>query len=33
MVVVRPDQFVAQVLPLDGHPELTAYFDAFMLKA
>jgi phenol 2-monooxygenase len=33
IVVVRPDQFVAQVLPLDGHAELTAYFDAFMLKA
>jgi phenol 2-monooxygenase len=33
MVVVRPDQFVAQVLPLDGHAQLTAYFDAFMLSA
>jgi phenol 2-monooxygenase len=30
MVVVRPDQYVAQVLPLDGHAELAAYFDGFM---
>ena len=33
MVVVRPDQYVAQVLPLDGHAELAAYFDGFMLPA
>jgi len=31
MVVVRPDQYVAQVLPLDGHGQLAAYFDGFML--
>ncbi len=31
MVVVRPDQYVAQVLPLDGYEELAAYFDGFML--
>ena len=31
MVVVRPDQYVAQVLPLDGYQELAAYFDGFML--
>lgn len=31
MVVVRPDQYVAHVLPLDGHAELAAYFDRFML--
>ena len=31
MVVVRPDQYVAQVLPLDGHAQLAAYFDRFML--
>ncbi|MBK5958253.1 phenol 2-monooxygenase [Rhodoplanes elegans] len=30
MVVVRPDQYVAQVLPLDGHAALAAYFDGFM---
>ncbi|KRR29016.1 FAD-binding monooxygenase [Bradyrhizobium retamae] len=32
-VVVRPDQYVAHVLPLDGHAELAAYFDGFMLRA
>jgi phenol 2-monooxygenase len=31
MVVVRPDQYIAQMLPLDGHGELTSYFDGFML--
>ena len=33
MVVVRPDQYVAHVLPLDGHAELESYFDGFMLRA
>jgi 2-polyprenyl-6-methoxyphenol hydroxylase-like FAD-dependent oxidoreductase len=33
MVVVRPDQYLAHVLPLDGHAALAAYFDAFMLRA
>ncbi len=28
MIVVRPDQYVANVLPLDGKSELTAYFAA-----
>jgi phenol 2-monooxygenase len=32
MVVVRPDQYIAQVLPLDGHGELASYFDGFMLS-
>jgi phenol 2-monooxygenase len=31
MVVVRPDQYIAQVLPIDGHQQLAAYFDRFML--
>ncbi len=31
LVVVRPDQYVAQVLPLDGFRELSAYFDGFMM--
>ena len=31
IVVVRPDQFVANVLPLDGYEELTAFFGAFLL--
>jgi 2-polyprenyl-6-methoxyphenol hydroxylase-like FAD-dependent oxidoreductase len=33
VVVVRPDQYVAHVLPLDGHAALAAYFDGFMLPA
>jgi phenol 2-monooxygenase (NADPH) len=31
MVVVRPDQYVAHVLPLDGYNELARFFDRFML--
>jgi hypothetical protein len=31
MVVVRPDQYVAQVLPPDAFRELASYFDGFML--
>ena len=31
MVVVRPDQYVAHVLPLDARAELTAFFDGFMV--
>ncbi len=31
LVVVRPDQYVAQVLPLTAHRELAAYFAQFML--
>jgi phenol 2-monooxygenase len=30
MVVVRPDQYVAHVLPLDGYAELSAYFAAIL---
>jgi phenol 2-monooxygenase len=33
IVVVRPDQFVANVLPLDGFAELTAFFDRFMIAS
>jgi len=33
MVLVRPDQYVAHVLPLDATAELAAFFDAFMLPA
>jgi phenol 2-monooxygenase len=32
MVVVRPDQYVAHVLPLDGHEQLAAFFDGFMMQ-
>jgi phenol 2-monooxygenase len=31
MVIVRPDQYVAHVLPLDGYKELASFFDGFML--
>ncbi|MCH4565376.1 FAD-binding monooxygenase [Halomonas sp. EGI 63088] len=33
LVIVRPDQHIAQVLPLEAHDELAAYFDRFMLEA
>ncbi|WP_066454980.1 FAD-dependent monooxygenase [Castellaniella caeni] len=32
MVVVRPDQHIATILPLDAYGELSRFFDAFMLK-
>ena len=31
IAVVRPDQYVSNVLPLDAHDELTAYFGRFLL--
>ncbi len=33
LVVVRPDQYVAHLLPLDAHDELAAFFARFMLEA
>ncbi|WP_205738258.1 hypothetical protein [Glutamicibacter sp. BW77] len=33
LVVVRPDQYVAQVLPLTATGELTEFFSAFMNPA
>lgn len=32
LVVVRPDQYIAHVLPLDAHQELAAFFGGFMLE-
>jgi phenol 2-monooxygenase len=32
MVIVRPDQFVAHVLPLDGFAALSSFFAGFMTK-
>ncbi len=32
IVLVRPDQHVAHVLPLDGFDELVAFFDRFLLR-
>ena len=33
LIVVRPDQYVAQVLPLAAHAELSAFFAGFMRAA
>jgi phenol 2-monooxygenase len=33
VVVVRPDQYVAHVLPLDGYGALAAFFDGFMTQS
>jgi phenol 2-monooxygenase len=30
---VRPDQYVAHVLPLDAYDELATFFGGFMLEA
>tara|TARA_R110000850_G_scaffold179156_4_gene304938 strand:- start:222 stop:581 length:360 start_codon:yes stop_codon:yes gene_type:complete len=32
LVVVRPDQYVSLVLPLDGFDELTKFFTRFMIE-
>jgi hypothetical protein len=32
MVIVRPDQYVADVLPLTAHRDLAAFFDRILLK-
>jgi phenol 2-monooxygenase len=32
-VVVRPDQYVSHVLPLDGHEALAAFFERFLVDA
>ncbi|MDI5890313.1 hypothetical protein QLQ86_17510 [Halomonas sp. LR5S13] len=32
LVVVRPDQYVSLVLPLDGVDELDAFFSRFMVE-
>lgn len=31
LVIMRPDQYVAQVLPLKAYDQITAFFDRFML--
>jgi phenol 2-monooxygenase/3-hydroxybenzoate 4-monooxygenase len=33
LIVVRPDQYVAHVLPLDAHQVLAAFFAGFMLPS
>jgi phenol 2-monooxygenase len=32
LVIVRPDQYVAQILPLDGYKELAVFFEGFMIR-
>jgi phenol 2-monooxygenase (NADPH) len=32
MIVVRPDQYIAHVLPSDGFEQLAAFFDGFMTR-
>ncbi|HVW67923.1 MAG TPA: FAD-binding monooxygenase [Steroidobacteraceae bacterium] len=31
-VIVRPDQYVAHVLPLEAHTQIAAFFDGFLLR-
>jgi phenol 2-monooxygenase (NADPH) len=33
MIVVRPDQYIAHILPLDAYGELAAFFDGFLVPA
>jgi phenol 2-monooxygenase len=33
MVIVRPDQYIANILPLDAHGELASFFGAFFIPA
>ncbi|MCK7613455.1 FAD-binding monooxygenase [Roseibium sediminicola] len=32
LVIVRPDQYVADILPLEAHEELAAFFDRILLR-
>ncbi|NVK18893.1 MAG: FAD-dependent monooxygenase [Methylocystaceae bacterium] len=32
MIVVRPDQYIAHILPLDAYDELSGFFDGFLLE-
>jgi phenol 2-monooxygenase len=32
MVIVRPDQYIAHILPLDAYTQLAQFFDGFMLR-
>lgn len=32
VVVVRPDQYIAHVLPMDAYDDLASFFDSFMLR-
>ena len=32
LVIVRPDQYVADILPIEAKEAMTAFFDSFMLN-
>jgi phenol 2-monooxygenase len=32
VVIVRPDQHIANILPVTAHDTLASFFDAFMIK-
>jgi phenol 2-monooxygenase len=32
MIVVRPDQYIAHILPLYAYTELATFFDGFMTQ-
>ena len=32
VVIIRPDQFVAEILPLDAYADVAAFFDRFMIR-
>ncbi|HWG05276.1 MAG TPA: 3-hydroxybenzoate 4-monooxygenase, partial [Beijerinckiaceae bacterium] len=32
VVIVRPDQYIADITPLEDHARLAAYFDGFMMS-
>ena len=33
LIIIRPDQYVAEILPLDGFEELTDFFNRILLPA
>jgi hypothetical protein len=33
LVIVRPDQYIAHLLPLDAHQDLATFFAGFMLPS
>ena len=33
LIIIRPDQYVAQILPLDAHAELTGFFSGVLVPA
>ncbi len=32
MIIVRPDQYIGHILPLDAYDELSKFFEGFLLK-